>query len=307
MKALYFIEGGQGRQLCQAIIADELTEKYDDVYVVSHYSWWTEMLAAKNAKLHSVTYDMLSPVFATIMADTKNWDVFKANPYNDNDFILRRAGLFDTCRKLCGLKQKNDVTPNGQTTMPYITVPENIQALAKDFAEKNKKFVMFCRQGGLSVLKNGDNTRQVPMEHGLLRAYPIDKSEKVVEALTKKGYTVLQVALPEEPHVKGAIYLEQEQSMMFYAEISKYAECVITIDSCLMHATINNCKKMIAIWAETDPVGFGYAKAKNLLPHNYHPVAPLLAGIPDTPIIDYVEPDEIISAFDDMMSTKKEK
>ena len=92
--------------------------------------------------------------------------------------------------------------------------------------------------------------------------------------------------------------MNQEQSMTFYTELAKYAEAVITIDSSLMHFTIANCKKMVAIWLQTNVNGFGYVKAINLKPVDYTPVALLLSGIQDSPICEPASPEDIVNALE---------
>ena len=196
-------------------------------------------------------------------------------------------------------EKKEDNNKDGQATMPtfLMNTMDNINNAA-EFSKQHPRFVMFCRQGGLSNLPGPDGRRQPGQEHGLLRSYPIDKSEKLVELLNQKGYEVLQVCLPEEPHIKDAIYMNAEMPMTFYTELAKYAEAVITIDSSLMHFTIANCKKMVAIWLQTNVNGFGYVKAINLNPVNYTPISLLLSGIQDSPICEPVSPEEIVNAVE---------
>lgn len=296
--AVYTIMGGLGRQLMQAQIALELSEKYEKVLVFAHYVNELSIFFSGHPKVTLLTYDQLSAMSATIMANPDDYDIFRYNIYDDGEFSKKRASFYNVARKLVGLKEKKeDNNVDGQATMPVFVMNtmDNINAAA-EFAKQHPKFVMFCRQGGLSNIPGPDGRRQPGQEHGLLRSYPIDKSEKLVELLNQKGYEVLQVCLPEEPHIKGAIYMNQEQSMTFYTELSKYAEAVITIDSSLMHFTIANCKKMVAIWLQTNVNGFGYVKAINLKPKDYTPIALLLSGIQDSPVCEPVSPEEIVNA-----------
>lgn len=298
--AVYTVMGGLGRQLMQAQIALELTEKYDKVLVFAHYVNELSVFFSGHPKVTLLTYDQLGAMSATIMANPDDYDIFRYNIYDDGEFSKKRASFYNVARKLCGLKEKKeDNNADGQATMPtfLMNTMDNINNAA-EFAKQHPRFVMFCRQGGLSSLPGPDGRRQPGQEHELLRSYPIDKSERLVELLNQKGYEVLQVCLPEEPHIKDTIYMNQEMPMTFYTELAKYAEAVITIDSSLMHFTIANCKKMLSIWRETNVNGFGYVKAINLKPVDYTPVALLLSGIQDSPICEPVSPEEVLDAIE---------
>ena len=299
MTAVYTIMGGLRRQLMQAQIALELSEKYDRVLVFAHYVNELSIFFSGHPKITLLTYDQLSAMSATIMANPKEYDLFRYNIYDDGEFAKKQASFYNVARKLAGLKEKKeDNNDDGQITMPtFIMNTEDNIHNAEEFAKVHPKFIMFCRQGGLSNIPGPDGRRQPGQEHGLLRSYPIDKSEKLVELLNAEGYEVLQVCLPEEPHIKGALYMNNEMPMTFYTELSKYAEAVITIDSSLMHFTIANCKKMVAIWLQTNVNGFGYVKAINMKPVSYTPVALLLSGIQDSPVCEPASPEEIVDAI----------
>ena len=298
--AVYTVMGGLGRQLMQAQIALELTEKYDKVLVFAHYINELSIFFSGHPKVTLLTYDQLGAMSATIMTNPDDYDIYRYNIYDDGEFSKKRASFYNVARKLVGLKEKKeDNNEDGQTTMPVFVMNtmDNIRN-AEEFSKVHPHFVMFCRQGGLSNLPGPDGRRQPGQEHGLLRSYPIDKSEKLVELLNQKGYEVLQVCLPEEPHIKGAIYMNNEMPMTFYTELAKYAEAVITIDSSLMHFTIANCKKMVAIWLQTNVNGFGYIKAINLKPVDYTPISLLLSGIQDSPVCEPVSPEEVVDAVE---------
>lgn len=297
--AVYTIMGGMGRQLMQGVIAKELTAKYDKVYVFANYVPELAVFFSDNPKIVLCTYDQLPAISASIMTHPEDYDVFRYNIYDDGEFCKKQASFYNVARKLVNLKdRKEDNNKDGQTTMPVFVMntQDNVQN-AEQFAKQHKKFVLFCRQGGLSNIPGPDGRRTPGQEHGLLRAYPIDKSEKLVALLNQEGYEVIQVCLPEEPHIMGCQYLNNEMPMTFYTELAKYAEAVITIDSSLMHFTVANCKKMIALWMQTNTNGFGYNKAINLQPKNYTPSALLLSGIQDTPVCEAVSPEEIVDAL----------
>ena len=290
------IQGGQGAQLMKCYMAADLCEKYENVYVILGYRNCGELIARDHPNMHIIEWQQAQALFASVMQDPDNWDVVNLDPYRDGDFELRRAHFFDICRKQLNLEPKDDSTPNGSETMPTYTNVEEIVKAGEEFHKQHPKFVLLCIKGGMSSLRQPNGQRAIPgPELGLLREYPVDKAEQLVQKLNDKGYQVVQVCLPEETHVKGTITMTNEVPMEMYGELAKYAECVITVDSSLMHFAINNCKKMIVLWRATAPTSFGYNKAINLKSPDYKPIAPLFSGIPDTPIATPVSVDEIMS------------
>ena len=115
-----------------------------------------------------------------------------------------------------------------------------------------------------------------------------------------KGYEVLHYSLPNEPRLQNAIYMQTVMPQLFYHELAKYAEGIITIDSSLMHLAVKHCKKMIVIWVHTSPISFGYSKDKVINLRNVTDDkigGPSMNMIPLTPIVDYPSPSEIYNMF----------
>lgn len=290
------INGGQGAQLMKCSMAELLCDEYEKVYLIVGYRNCAELIAKKHDNIVVIEWQQAQALFATVMQDSTNWMVYNLDPYRDGDFELRRAHFFNICKKQLGLPQtEEDKGNNGAKTMPIYTNNEEIMKAGEEFYKQHHKFVMLCIKGGMSCLRQPNGQRAIPgPEVGLLREYPVDKAEKLVEELNNKGYQVLQVCLPEEVHIKGTICMNNEVPMEMYGELAKYAECVITVDSSLMHFAINKCKKMIVLWRETAPTSFGYEKAINLKSKDYKPTAPLFSGIPDTPVATPVSVEEIL-------------
>lgn len=290
------VSGGQGAQLMKCSIVESVVNNYEKVYLVVGYRNCGELIARKYDNVQVIEWMQAQALFASIMQDSGNYQVVTLDPYRDGDFQLRRANFYNICRKQLGLNQiAEDGDINGATTMPVYTNTEEIVKAGEEFHKQHNKFIMLCVKGGMSCLRQPNGQRAIPgPEVGLLREYPVDKAEQLVEELNNKGYQVLQVCLPEETHIKGTICMNNEVPMEMYGELAKYAEYVITVDSSLMHFAINNCKNMIVLWRETAPASFGYKKAINLKSKDYKPIAPLFSGIPDTPIATPVPVEEIL-------------
>lgn len=304
--ALLTISHGSGAQfMAISVIGRELAAEYKQLYIVSHNKYFADMLALELPNVKSISYQELGPLYTSIMMNKGKWDVFNDWPYNVGSFVLREDNFYDTYRELVGLKRKNDWDETGSDTVPYLnTLPQDLITAAEDFNKQHPNFVLVQFAGGINPTTPVEQRKQSIMqpEQGLKRKYPLDKAEKLVEGLVAKGYEVVQYCLPEEPHVKGCIYLQQEQSQLFYYAISKYCKFVVCIDSSLMHLTIAQAPKVFAIWGQTQPIGFGYKKAINIIPDNYIPISPYFTGIPDTPYLDYPEPEVILERVENYLN-----
>lgn len=303
-KCLLTIGHGSGAEAMSISFARNLKDKYSEIYISAPNKYFADALALENSKFISIGQNELPSLFHTIMRDREEWSVLNNEVYGQSKFILRGSNYYTELAKLWNIEAPK-YTGQGSTYTPYFIVPENIKKDAQQFAQQHKNFIMFQRQGGINPVTPPQQRMQMAQqpEMGLKRAYPIDKSERLVELLTKKGYEVLQYCLPEEPHIKGTIYTQTEANQLFYHELSKYAKGVITIDSSLLHLSVHNNDNVVAIWNQTQTpnqttIGFGYDKCKNL----YSEVdvdSPYFNGIPSSPYITYVEPETIVSAFED--------
>lgn len=303
-KALVNISHGSGAEFMSISFARALTDKYDEIYISSVNKYFTDALAQENSKFVSIGMNELPSLFHTIMTDREDWVVLNNEVYQESQFVLRLDNYYASLARKWNIEEP-EFNDQGSVYTPHLEAPEQLKQAAKKFSQEHKKFVLFQRQGGINpVVPHNERLAQLSRpEQGLKRSYPIDKSEKLVELLAKDGYEVVQYCLPEEPHVKGTIYLNQEQSQLFYHELSKYAKGVITIDSSLLHLSVHNNDNVVVIWNQTQTdkdkcIGFGYQKCKNLYSKTDN-TTPYFNGIPASPYIEYVEPEEIYRAFNE--------
>lgn len=307
MNALITIERGSGAEFMSVSMVRELvkTKKYSSIYVSAVNKYFADCLQNEYPDIvYSISRNELPTIFTTIMMDKDNWEVFKNDVYGTSDFILRKDNYYDSLRALWKMERKNDWDSNGSSYEPYLKIPETLLKGAEEFSKQHPNFIIFQRAGGINPVANHEERIRAvnTPEQGLKRAYPIDKSEELVNLLVKDKYEVLQYALPEEPHIKGTIYLNQEQNQLFYHALAKYCKGVITIDSSLMHLTIKDAPKQVVIALQTmsgknDFRGFYYKKSIKVYDKNYNPASPYFNGIPESPVINYPTPKEIYTAF----------
>lgn len=302
MKALVNIAHGSGAEFMSISFARTLADKYDEIYISSVNKYFADALSNENSKFISIGMNELPSLFHTIMRSKDEWTVLNNEVYAESSFILRTDNYYASLARKWNVEAP-DFNDQGTVYTPYLIVPEQLKEAAKQFAQQHKKFILFQRQGGINpVIPHNERLANVNRpEQGLKRAYPTDKSEQLVSLLNKDGYEVVQYCLPEEPHVKGTIFLNVEQNQLFYHELSKYAKGVITIDSSLLHLSVHNNDNVVVIWNQTQTdkdkcIGFGYQKCRNLFSRTDNDT-PYFNGIPASPYIEYVDPETVYRTF----------
>lgn len=291
---------GSGREFVTvAVIVRQLAEKYEKVYCSAFNYEFVEALAREFENVVPLKENEIATFWNTHWAEVKdNIDVYSEEPYNLGAFGMRRAGFISAYKYVIGLEDKYTEGPTD--ILPYLVPNKDIINACVDFHKAHKKFVIVQFWGGQNP--SGFNPQQQYNydEQGLKRHYPIEKSEELCAKLKADGYEVLHYTLPNEPHLKNAIYMQQVMPQLFYHELAKYAEGVITIDSSLMHLGIKNAKKMVVIWVQTSPVSFGYNKAINLRKTTEDDIGgPSMQGVPLNPVVQYPSVEEVYKAFKD--------
>lgn len=304
---LYIVRCGSGSEYmkCSIIRDYAIAHPDENIYINAINSYFAQTVAEELENVQAVDTSELAPLFNQIMNEKEEWDVKYDEVYQTYKFMTRQDNFYDAYRELIGMERKNDWSEKGSKYLPHLIIPQQIEEEAKKFADEHKKFIIFQRSGGINPVTPPQERMNILQqgEHGLKRSYPVNFSEKVVEGLQARGYEVLQYCLPEEVHIKGCMYLQQEQNQLLYSALAKYASGIVCIDSSLMHLTIYDCKHMTVMWAQSasglnDCRGFGYEKADNLFAHNYRPLSVYFAGIPDSPVVNMATPNEVLASVD---------
>ncbi|MBQ1779246.1 MAG: hypothetical protein IIZ93_13915 [Acidaminococcaceae bacterium] len=295
------VNHGSGREFIQiAVIGRQLAKMYEKVYITAFNKYFAEALAAELDNVVVIDGAEINAFWHKHWKERNEIDIFSEDPYGMNNFSMRRLNIYSAWATLFELP--SDV----ERMLPVLKVPSNIEEGVKDFAAKHDKFIIFQRAGGQNPVgarrnENGHicqpyNTNEI----GLKRSYPLEKSERLVQLFRDAGYEVLQYCLENEPHVKGAIYFNTEQNQLFYMELAKYADGVVTIDSSLMHLTIANCKKMVVVWGQTSVKSFGYRKAINIQLNDEDSFGgPSMTGVQLFPEVKFPDPDVVFKAFEE--------
>lgn len=315
--AVLKVTHGSGAEfMTVAVIARELASQYERLFIVCYNKYFSDSLASELDNVESFGMDTEPQLMTDVIRNKDDYDLFIDHPYNTGKFALRNDNFYDAYREITGLDRKNNWSSKGTKDIPYLEVAEN-ESVNKFIAEhKNFVLVQFhggqnpILQGPVSYDQSGNPVRPPYMydEKGLKRHYPLDKAEEVVSMLNKAGYEVLQYTLSNEPHVKGSIFLQSEQPQLFYYKLAEKAAGIITIDSSLQHLAVHAKKPMVVLWCQTDIGAFGYDNEWTVnLKYDYSPICPLMSGLPDTPIVNYISPKEVIEEFNKLLPEDKPK
>ena len=290
---------GSGREFVMvAVGVRELARRYAKVYCAAFNYEFIEALSKELDNVVPIKENEIPTFFNTYWSELNgNLDLYTEEPYNIGNFGMRKLSFVDAINYAWGLSDKK-VSEGPTDALPCIDVPKDVSKAAKDFSKEHKKFVIVQFHGGQNPAGGQPEQPYNYDELGLKRHYPLDKAEELCAKLVKDGYEVLHYALPNEPRVKDAIYMQSVMPQLFYHELAKYAEGIITIDSSLMHLGIKHCKKMVVIWVHTSPISFGYKKAINIRKVSDDKIGgPSMNIVPLCPIVEYPSPEEVYECF----------
>lgn len=290
---------GSGREFVTvAVIVRELAARYKKVYCAALNYEFADALSKELLNVVPLKQHEIGSFFnANWSALRGDLDLFTEEPYNLGAFGMRKIGFIDAYKYVCGLSDKK--TSDGPSEIePFIKAPADIISTAEQFAKEHKKFVIAQFWGGQNPAGVPPNQPYQYEEAGLKRHYPIEMANELCALLKADGYEILHYALPNEPQIKDAVYMQSVMPQLFYHELVKHAEGVITIDSSLMHLAVRNAKKMVVIWVHTSPLSFGYKKAVNLRKVADDDIGgPSMGMVPLNPVVTYPSPQEVFEAF----------
>jgi hypothetical protein len=286
-KCLVAIDGGLGKNIMFSSLLPELHVKYDTIYMVSPY--WDIFKCCPDIK---ASFPIGEPTLYQSLVINDDVDVLWKEPYSNSDFIKKKCHLFSAWRKELSLPESVNNLSN--TILLSKSFPNIVKQVEHD-VKLIGKFILVQFFGGQSPLQLR-SVYDVNAE-ALKRNY--QDAQALVDLLIKKypGYKIIDYSLPNEPVLKDTIKLEQPY--LYYSELVKYADQVITIDSSLLHFAAGHNDKVTVLWGETRPDHFGYSSCRNLFKPvlNSQPYFKPLGASPA--IVSFYSPDEIISTLED--------
>ena len=149
----------------------------------------------------------------------------------------------NACRQIAKLEPFNDV-------LPEIPIPEDIDKKTKEFIDGLEKPVVVI----------------APLMSYWNKMIPNVKQVAIVDAMIKKGYSVIQLtgSIPNDFLHPGALSLVGKTSLEQSMSMVKHADLFVGLDSFLQHCSANVKTPAVVMWCGTSPEDFGYPFFSNI-------------------------------------------
>lgn len=177
-----------------------------------------------------------TPYFHDDFIKDKNTDVFANDPYLESDYIYQTKPLAEIWCKMIGVKH------NGSKPKIYLTQREKEVTERLLTADKSKKILI----AGNDLFPPNEK-----IIYNWTKDLPIYISQQVANAARAKGYKVIQIRLPNQPPIEGAITLNLNFRLTL-AALKIFDKCLL-IDSYLQHAAVAIEKPSVVTWLSGNP------------------------------------------------------
>lgn len=316
------INGGTGKNVSFTHVVPELKKEYDYIAVCSPYVDIFE--CCKDIDSVYNPNEVRDFIFD---AKAKNANIVIDRMYDTSDFIYKKINYYDAWLKMCGLESTNAANGSHGTTNLDTTkygLKQKADDILKQIKDKGfEDFIIFQASGGQSPLiqvpvkevkdENG-NVQKVPAwdqvpynpANGLSRNYPVEKAQEFISLFAKdhpKTAIILYMLPNEYPQLQGVF--RTVVPYLTYYELGKLPECsgVVTIDSSLQHI-LAGITKTVVIWAQSEPVAFGYEFNKNIIQDCRRDDILYFSQLgPSGAKVSYIKPEDLLKEVNDYLFT----
>ncbi|MHA1304776.1 MAG: glycosyltransferase family 9 protein [Candidatus Heimdallarchaeaceae archaeon] len=278
---LFVVEGGLGKSIIALSLLKPLKKKYQKVYVLVAYPDIFQY-----AGLVDGVFLFGSHIYNELILQD-DVEVLWREPYNNNDFIKKRAHILEAWTNELDLKKEEIDYDFTFDNLPNDLLKET-EKIKNDI---NGDYLIIQFTGGQSPINPQDKYIEV-----LKRNYPYP--QELIDKLSEiySSTTILNFSLPNENNYQKTIRLEAPY--LYYVDLLKEAKAVICIDSSLQHISKVANKQAIVLWGETRPKHFGWKKHINLAKPVFNS-APYFKPLGQSPaIVEFAKPDEVINKLD---------
>ena len=256
-KVILRCNGGLGKQIMATRVAKQIKLKYPDCLLHVQTSY-PEVFANLPFVDRYFPYQPI-PYFYN---DHIDFEILETEIYADLKYRQGKEQAIETwCRKL-GLGKPEEISG-------ILELDENEKAAGHQFIMQNKidvsKLVAIQPFGGTSYYQPNDarNVLRVKQQRDL----KVETAQKIVTKLKEEGFDVVQISLPTEPILQGAILPSNTDvaNPRFIFSILNQCKYGIFIDSSAQHAWKALGKKdAIVLWGATNPKSLGYDSNINI-------------------------------------------
>jgi len=154
---------------------------------------------------------------------------------------------------------------------PELYFTEEEEEIAKNIVNSFEKPIILIHTIGTNINMSQGQQNQT----NLCKEWYVEHWENTVNLL-KKDFDIVQVGLPNEELIKGAIDLKGKMPFRYILALVKYCASWIDIDSFLQHTGAAVGKPGVVLWGRTNPRIFGHACNTNMQAINSCPDIPCM-------------------------------
>jgi hypothetical protein len=244
------ISGGFGKNIMSTAFIRAIKKQYVERKIIVVCSWDSPFFSNPNI-FRFYPQNVVQQAGIYFKDDYLNEDtlIFKHDPYNESNHILRKEHLVETWCKMFGIKHDGN--------KPDIIINARELEVAKDKIKPDKRPIMI-------IQTHGGSPQSQPSKKSWYRDLPVNIAQKIINHFKTK-YRILHYKLPEQPSFEGVepLNLPHRELMAVFP----LSEKRLLIDSSSQHiATALNLKSTVC-WVGNDPKVFGYEMHNNILPN----------------------------------------
>jgi len=242
---VWHIEGGLGKNIAATALCQSIKQYYPDrklIMVVSHPE-----VFLNNPYIDRVYFVGNKSYFYDDYIHEKDTLIFKQEPYNQTDHILKRKHLIHNWCDILGIEYK------GQQPQVYVNMA---QKMTTGLWKRNKPVMV--------IQTNGGPLNQQKYNYSWSRDIPFDVAQEIVNNY-KKDYHIFQVTRPDSQKLDGVEVIDKPLANMELFALLVEAKKRLLIDSCLQHAAASFKLPSTVLWIGTSPTVFGYDLHDNII------------------------------------------
>lgn len=237
-------EGGNGKNIQATAVIRAIKKQYPDRKIIWVCSW--DSAAFNNPNVFRFYTHGQQQYFKDFIKDDTL--LFKHDPYNEINHILRKEHLTETWCKLFNIKY------DGYKPELYIN-PRELE-IARDKIKPDNRPIMLLQTHG------GSPTGQYSKK-SWYRDMPIEIAQKLVNYFSK-SYRILHIKSPEQPVLQGVEPLTLPIRELY--GVFPLSTKRLFIDSFAQHAAAALGLQSTVVWIGNSPNVFGYPEHINILP-----------------------------------------
>jgi hypothetical protein len=242
---IWHIEGGLGKNVAATALCQSIKQYYPDrklIMVVSHPE-----VFLNNPYIDRVYFIGSKSYFYDDYINGKDTLIFKQEPYNQTDHILKRKHLIHNWCDILGIEYK------GQQPQVYVNMA---QKMTTGLWKRNKPCMV--------IQTNGGPLTQQKYNYSWSRDIHYEIAQKIIDKY-KDQYHIFQVTRPDSEKLNGVEVIDRQLSNMELFALLIESKKRVLIDSCMQHAAASFKVPATVLWIGTSPKVFGYNLHNNII------------------------------------------